>query len=176
MKQNTEIKKASNKNAESARKIKQKRPRKTPTKTVPQGKVGAPEIDRGAVVQKLREAFLMGCTAVEACLFADVSRSFYYDILLKEQPELKDIFDDCRNNPKLLAKKNLYNALEMGDMEVSVLVLSRTDEEYKPKTKVTHDGKVEVAPDDMAIQQIDEIISKAVGAGENTSVADAGKK
>lgn len=176
MKAKAALKKKDIKTAASASKPKQRRPRKPPTKTVPQGKVGAPEIDRNVVVQKLREAFLMGCTTVEACLFADVSRSFYYDILLKEQPELKDIFDDCRNNPKLLAKTNLYNALKAGDMDVSVLVLSRTDEEYKPKAKVTHGGEIEVTPTDMAIQRIDEIISKAVGGGEKTSVADAGKK
>lgn len=157
-------------------KTKARKPRKTPTKTLKEGKVGAPEIDREDVVEKLRQAFLMGCSDTEACLFANVSRSFYYDILLKEKPELKDIFKDCRENPKLLAKTNLFNALKNGDMDVSVLVLSRTDEEYKPKAKVTHDGKVDVAPDDMAIQRIDEIISKALGAGKDTSVADAGKE
>lgn len=170
------LKKKEVKKALSASKPKQKRPRKTPTKTVSKNKVGAPEIDRSVVVQKLREAFLMGCNAAEACLFADVSRSFYYDILLKEQPELKDIFSDCRENPKLLAKTNLYKALKAGDMDVSVLVLSRTDEEYKPKAKVTHDGQVNITPDDMAIQRIDEIISKVVGAGEDSGVEDAGKK
>ena len=42
-------------------------------------------------------------------------------------------------------------------------------------TKVTHDGEVKLTPNDMAIQRIDEIISKAIGSGQIGRVEDAGE-
>lgn len=44
------------------------------------------------------------------------------------------------------------------------------------EAKVTHDGVVELAPNDMAIQRIDEIIGRAIGAGKNERVEDAGEE
>ncbi len=41
--------------------------------------------------------------------------------------------------------------------------------------KVTHDGTVNVAPTDLAIQRIDEIIGAAIGAREEKRVQDAGE-
>lgn len=43
-------------------------------------------------------------------------------------------------------------------------------------TKVTHDGEINITPNDMAIQRIDEIISKAIGAGKAGRVEDAGEE
>ena len=42
-------------------------------------------------------------------------------------------------------------------------------------TKVTHDGEVKLTPNDMAIQRIDEIISKAIGSGQIGRVENAGE-
>lgn len=48
--------------------------------------------------------------------------------------------------------------------------------EMSGKVKATHDGTVEFTPTDLAIQRIDEIISKAVGSGKDDSLEDISQK
>jgi hypothetical protein len=59
---------------------------------------------------KLREAFLMGCTDEEACIYADINPDTLYDYQKKNKrySEQKELW---KKNPLLKARKTLIEAL-----------------------------------------------------------------
>lgn len=63
------------------------------------------------VVRKLEDAFAFDATVEEACLYADISRSTYYDNI-KLRPELVDRFEELRERPVLLARQTVVNSLK----------------------------------------------------------------
>ena len=78
---------------------------------------GRPEISE-AIVQKLEEAFMLGCTITEACLFADISRSTYY-ALCERRKGFSDRCEDLRSRPMLNARTNIVKAIKEGDVSAS---------------------------------------------------------
>ncbi|MBQ8465303.1 MAG: hypothetical protein IJ545_04760 [Alphaproteobacteria bacterium] len=52
----------------------------------------------------------------------------------------------------------------------------KVDVNMSGKVENTHDGTINIAPNDMAISGIAKILSVALGKGESASVADTGKK
>jgi hypothetical protein len=104
-------------------------------------KVGRPTAMTEETVNKLEHGFTMGFTDAEACLYANISKQTLYDYC-KKHPEYTDRKEDLKNNPKLLAKTNLYNALkENKRVDDSKWYLERRDKEFKQKSDVTSDGK-----------------------------------
>jgi hypothetical protein len=63
------------------------------------------------VVSKLEEAFAMDCTVTEACLFAGISRTAYYD-WINANPELADRFEQLRETPVLKARSTIVKSLD----------------------------------------------------------------
>ena len=57
------------------------------------------------VVGKLEEAFLMGCTDLEACLFAGINRNLLYDYQ-KKNPEFHDRKEQLKQNPFLQVSRS----------------------------------------------------------------------
>ena len=103
------------------------------------------------VVQKLREAFLRDCTVEEACYYADVIVSTYYN-WIKRFPELLEEFNDCRNRPVLKAREVITNALEAGDRPTASWYLTKkVPDEFGEKSKVevtTPDGDSILTPEE----------------------------
>jgi hypothetical protein len=60
---------------------------------------------------KLEEAFALGCTDLEACLFADISKSCLYNYQ-NANPEFVERKERLKENPVLLARKSVIKALE----------------------------------------------------------------
>lgn len=54
-------------------------------------------------IKKLEEAFALDCSIPEACFYADISKTTYYNWLEKD-PELVDRFAALRERPVLLAR------------------------------------------------------------------------
>ena len=63
-----------------------------------------------ATVNKLEEAFAIGCTDTEACLYADVSRQTLYNYE-KKNPGFIDRKNALKETPMLLARKTIASAL-----------------------------------------------------------------
>ena len=74
--------------------------------------LGRPTVITDEVLRKLDEAFAMGCTDLEACLFADISKTALYDYQ-QEHPEFAERKEKLKETPILLARstviKNLKN-------------------------------------------------------------------
>ena len=81
-------------------------------------KIGRPTKMTEECVQKLEHAFSLGCTDVEACMYADISQRTLYnyqedcDGFLQRKEVLK-------SNPFMKAREVLYNALVV-DADVMV--------------------------------------------------------
>lgn len=89
---------------------------------------------------KLEEAFAMGCSVLEACLYANVTRAAYYK-WIKEKPELVDRFDELRETPVLKARKAVMDDLNNGDVNTAKWYLqNKKSDEFNTKQEIDHSG------------------------------------
>jgi len=62
-------------------------------------------------VNKLEEVFALDGTIEEACLFADISRTTYYN-WIKDNPEMEERFNILRQSPFLKARRTIDKSLD----------------------------------------------------------------
>lgn len=86
--------------------------------------IGRPTVMTPNTLDKLREAFLMGCNDKEACIYADIGTSTLYDYEKENEDysEQKELF---KSQPALKAKQTVYKAIESGDVKVSMWYLEK---------------------------------------------------
>jgi len=70
-----------------------------------------PKFKYALIVKKLEEAFSIGATVKEACMYADVSRSMYYR-WVENNPMLKERFESLLEKPILTARQSVVSALK----------------------------------------------------------------
>lgn len=85
-----------------------------------------PTVMTPEIIKKLEEAFLCGCTDVEACLFADIAPSTLYDYQQKN-PEFSERKETLKSNPVLKARKVVLNALADNDIMTAHKVIERKE-------------------------------------------------
>lgn len=97
-----------------------------------------------AIEDKIREALQKGLTRDQACDFANISRSLFYDILAKNKekyPEgerLVDKIEQWETALNIQAKFNISDKIEKGDVETSKWLLERKEKEaYSTRTEQT---------------------------------------
>ena len=111
--------------------------------------VGRPRAIQEKQLQQWKEAFLMGCTNREACLYADVCESTFYDFL-KDYPEYSEKIDIWKNYEKVKARMVVHKALDKGDREMAKWYLERkAKDEFSTKQEVdaTVNNKVVIIDD-----------------------------
>ena len=101
---------------------------------------GRPQIMTETTIQKLEEGFLKGLNVMECCLWANISKSTYYNFV-EERPEYLDRFEQLKSNTRMIAKMNLYDKIQGGDDYNSRWYLERTSDEFNPKQKQELTGK-----------------------------------
>lgn len=113
---------------------------KSPTKKKPvksrKGIGGRPTKFTPETIQKLEEAFAWGCTDIEACLHADISKSalYYYQ---DEHPEFLERKEALKNKPYLLARKSIVDRMPR-DPDLSLKYLERKKkDEFSLRSEVT---------------------------------------
>lgn len=94
---------------------------------------GRPTVMTDEVLRKLEEAFLLGCTDLEACLVADISKTALYEYQEKH-PEFAERKEALKSNPVYKARKVIINALDEGDVLTANKVIER-----KEGTKAKHE-------------------------------------
>mgnify|MGYP001045582770 CR=1 FL=1 len=77
-------------------------------------------------IDKLEAAYLMGCTDIEACLYADVSTTALYNYQEKN-PEFVERKQRLKSNPVVMAKGVVLNALEANDINTAHKVIERKE-------------------------------------------------
>lgn len=71
---------------------------------------GRPSVVTPDVVAKLESAFAIGCSKVEACLFAGIGRDAFYNYLAKN-PQFADRILELQNRPILKARNTIVDSL-----------------------------------------------------------------
>lgn len=89
-------------------------------------------------VKKLEEAFLLGCTDVEACFAADISKQTLYTYQ-DNNPEFIDRKERLKSNPVFKARSVIVNALNDDDINTAHKIIDR-----KEGSKVAVSGDVTV--------------------------------
>jgi hypothetical protein len=105
-------------------------------------KEGRPTIMTPENIQKLEEAFLLGCSDLEACFYANISKSTLYNYQ-KDNPEFLERKEALKENPILKARKSVLKALDdNGDLALKFLERRLKSEfSLKTETDVTSGGK-----------------------------------
>lgn len=86
-------------------------------------------------LQKLEEAFAMGCSDVEACLYADIGRQTLYNYQ-NENPDFLDRKLELKENPVLKARSTVFNNLDDKDLALKFLE-RRNKKEFSPRQEHT---------------------------------------
>lgn len=91
------------------------------------------------VLQKLEEAFLVGASDEQACLYADIAvRTLHY--YCEANPDFLQRKELLKHQPRLQAKINVTAAIKAKDVDVSKWLLDRTDKDFATKTKTEVTG------------------------------------
>ena len=75
-------------------------------------------------IEKLRTAFLMGCSDIEACLYADISKTALYNYQQKN-PDFVDQKEQWKEQLTLKARTVIANALNNKDENTAKWYLER---------------------------------------------------
>ena len=99
-------------------------------------------------LKKLEEVFAIDGTVQEACFYADITHTTYYN-WLEKKPELVERFEALRNRPILKARQTVVKSLETPSGAQWYLQRKRKAE-FSERTEVTGaDGaaiQVEISP------------------------------
>ncbi len=110
-----------------------------------------------SVLEKLREAFLIGCDDIEAALFAGISVATLYNHQ-KANPTFLEWKEALKRNPFLKARKTIVEHLER-DPEFAMRYMERKKKnEFAPNAKLTIEDNRPTL-DDEAIAKGDEILA-----------------
>ena len=131
--------------------------KKTPNKG------GRPSKIDEATIQKLEYAFSIGCTALEACCYADISKTAYYDYL-KRNPEFTDRVELLKEKLPLKSREVLKSSIEEGDVNSAKWFLERNKrQEFSTQQNIEQKSEVEVT-DNRDIQGMEQEDLEAINA------------
>lgn len=90
--------------------------------------VGRPTIMTPEVVNKLEAAFLLGCSDLEACFAADISKQTLYNYQ-DANPEFIDRKESLKANPIYVARSTVVREIaEKGELALKYLERKKKDE------------------------------------------------
>lgn len=125
--------------------------------------IGRPTVFTEEVVRKLEEAFMMDATDTEACAFAGIGRTAYYDELKRNEAFVNKM-ERAQQVPFMVAKKGLFNAMQKEDGHLILKWLERRQRD-RYHTKVENENVEK--PRDAAAELAEEMIARAK-ARQNT--------
>ena len=97
--------------------------------------VGRPLIMTPEVIQKLEDAFSWGCTDLEACCNANISKSTLYNYC-DANPKFMERKEILKNQPVMKARRVVIAALDEDDINTAHKVIDRK-EGSKVKSEIT---------------------------------------
>ncbi|MEK9207204.1 MAG: hypothetical protein AAB922_01900 [Patescibacteria group bacterium] len=105
-------------------------------------KVGRPQKITKEVLQKLKDAFKLGCTDRESCFYADIcERTLYY--YQEKYPDFLQEKELLKTRLTLKARMAIAQAIENNDINISKWYLERHDSDSAEKVRVEHSGSME---------------------------------
>ena len=114
-----------------------------------ENQVGRPRKITTKILDKLEEAFKLGCTNREACFYADIPESTFYDFI-RDYPEYSEKIKMWKEYQKIKARYVVHKALDKGDKEMAKWYLERkAKDEFSTKQEfdATVNNKVVIIDD-----------------------------
>lgn len=108
---------------------------------MPKNKGGRPTKMTPETVKKLEEAFALGCTDIEACLFADISKQTLYNYQDKN-PKFIDRKEALKENPVLEARKSVVTGMKDDPKLAFDYLKNKKSDEFASKQKTEHSGSL----------------------------------
>jgi len=91
-------------------------------------------------IKRLEEAFAMDCPIIEACLKANIRTQTYYN-WIKDNPKLKERFDELRNTPYLIARTTINKAIKDNPQYAFEYMKRKKRKEFGDNQDITSDGE-----------------------------------
>lgn len=108
-------------------------------------KAGRPTKITPDTVRKLEECFKCDASVAEACAYAGIGRTTYYEEC-KRNPEFRNNMERVQMYPLIVAKQTLFKGICSGDQKAAPLALRylelRQPERYTPRRKVETEGDI----------------------------------
>lgn len=115
--------------------------------------VGRPTLMTENTLQKLEEAFLLGCTDEEACFYADIGKSTLYNYQ-NDHPEFVERKEQLKNNPIFLARKSVIEGFSNHELALKFLERKKKDEFSLRQELVGKDGDALVPNNSEEIKEL----------------------
>ena len=96
---------------------------------------GRPTVMTPEVIAKLEDAFSWGCTDLEACCNADISKDALYDYCNK-YPKFSERKEVLKNQPVMKARRVVQAALDDDDINTAHKVIDRKEGQKVVQTTV----------------------------------------
>lgn len=100
---------------------------KKKSKNLAAAEVGRPSEMSEEKIKKLEEVFAIDGSVGEACFYADISKTTYYN-WLEKKPELVGRFEALRNRPVLKARQTVVKGLDAPEFALKYLERKRKAE------------------------------------------------
>ena len=97
-------------------------------------KIGRPTVMTTEILDKLKQAYSIGCTDIEACLYVEIHTDTLYNYQ-KKHPEYIKLKAEYKQNPILLARTEVIKGLRK-DSAHALKVMERLSKDYKQKQEV----------------------------------------
>lgn len=108
-------------------------------------------------VNKLEEVFALDGTIEEACLFADISRTTYYN-WIKDNEEMEERFNILRQSPFLKARRTIEKSLDNPQYAFEYMKRKKKNEFSERQEMTGAEGK-----------ELQPVLVKFIGDEQNTN-------
>jgi len=103
---------------------------------------GRPTVITDEVIRKLEEVFALGGTDLEACLYAGISKSAFYDYQ-QENPKFLERKEALKETPILRARTTIINSLE-NPIHAQWYLERKKRNEFSTRTETEHSGAINI--------------------------------
>ena len=105
---------------------------------------GRPTVMTPEAIRKLEDAFTWGCTDLEACCYANVSKTALYEYCQKNE-EFAERKETLKNQPVMKARRIINSSLDDGDIITANKVIDRKEGQKVVQTNIelTHEQWLE---------------------------------
>ena len=122
--------------------------------------VGRPTVMTPETLAKLEHAFLLGCSDLEACFYADISQDALYDYQ-RANPEYSKRKEQLKQNPIFLARTTVVDGIK-SDADLALKFLERKlKSEFSPSSSINVGGQPDGVPLNLQVNWCDKPTQEA---------------
>lgn len=103
--------------------------------------VGRPTVVTPEIITKLEHAFALGCSDIEACLYADIAPATLYNYQ-NANPTFVERKAELKETPILLARTSVIDGMKKNPELALRFLERRKKDEFAPRQETHHSGNI----------------------------------